>query len=136
MPHDENGYHKCTGCKICEKACPNGSIIITTRKGEVSGKNELDRYVWRQDACVVCNACVQACPFGAIAMTPAFENAVYDRRLLIYSLNKYAGPPANVLAKVEDAETRQKMMEPRERYGGDVPLNGHAFANSRAVEKS
>src|SRR5208283_2076386 len=100
------------------------SIKLITRKDPVSGKVELDRYIWRQDSCTVCYACVQACPFGGIEMRPDFENAVYDRRLLIYTLNRYAGPPASVLDKEKNPEARRKMMEPRDPYGGPVPANG------------
>jgi formate hydrogenlyase subunit 6/NADH:ubiquinone oxidoreductase subunit I len=124
--YEENGYHRCTACRMCEKACPNRSIRILSRKGEISGKNELDRYIWRLDSCIFCNACVQSCPFNALEMGHEFENAVYDRRLLIFTLNRYAGPPASVLNKQENAEIRRKMTEPRDRYGGPVPLNGTA----------
>ena len=123
--YEENGYHRCTACRICEKACPNSSIKILSRKGEITGKNEIDRYIWRLDSCVFCNACVQSCPFNALEMGHEFENAVYDRRLLIFTLNRYAGP--SVLRKVETIEARSKMMEPRDRYGGPVPLNGTAM---------
>jgi NADH-quinone oxidoreductase subunit I len=125
--YEENGYHRCTACRICEKACPNCSIKILSRKSEISGKNELDRYIWRLDSCIFCNACVQSCPFNALEMGHEFENAVYDRRLLIFTLNRYAGPPASVLNKQENTEIRRKMTEPRDRYGGPVPLNGTAI---------
>ena len=122
---EEDGYHRCMACRICEKACPNRSIKILTQKNQISGKIELDRYIWRMDTCVFCNACVQSCPFDALEMGHEFENAVYDRRLLIFTLNRYAGP--SVLRKVESMEARSKMMEPRDRYGGPVPLNGTAM---------
>ena len=125
--YEENGYHRCTACRICEKACPNSSIKVLSRKGEITGKNEIDRYIWRLDSCVFCNACVQSCPFNALEMGHEFENAVYDRRLLIFNLNRYAGPPASVLNKQPDLEIRRKMTEPRDRYGGPVPLNGTAI---------
>jgi NADH-quinone oxidoreductase subunit I len=123
MPHDENGWHRCTACRMCEKACPNNSITIVSRKGPVSGKMELDRHVWRMDSCIFCNNCVLACPFDALAMTHQFENAVHDRRLLIFNLNRYAGPPASVLATTP-AENRAAMIEPRGRYHGPTPMNG------------
>jgi NADH-quinone oxidoreductase subunit I len=122
--YEESGYHRCTACRMCEKACPNGSIKILSRKGEISGKMEIDRYIWRLDTCVFCNACVQSCPFDALEMGHEFENAVYDRRLLIFTLNRYAGPYASILNKEPDLERRKKMMEPRDCYGGPVPLNG------------
>ena len=105
----------------------NGSIKVLTRKGPITGKNELDHYIWRLDSCTVCNACVQVCPFDALEMGHSFENAVYDRRLLIFSLNRYAGPPASVLGAQGDAAVRRQMMEPRGRYDGPVPLNGTAM---------
>ncbi|HPO15909.1 MAG TPA: 4Fe-4S binding protein [Candidatus Hydrogenedentes bacterium] len=126
--YDENGYHLCGGCKMCEKACPNASIKVLNRKGPVTGKLELDRYIWRMDSCTFCNLCVMACPSDALQMTHQFENAVYDRRLLIYNLNRYAGPPAEAMAKL-DEEARKQAMEPRDVYGGPVPLNGEPLPN-------
>jgi NADH-quinone oxidoreductase subunit I len=125
--YEESGYHRCTACRMCERACPNKSIKILSRKGQISGKNELDRYIWRLDTCVFCNACVQSCPFDALEMGPEFENAVYDRRLLIMNLNRYAGPWAAIINKEQDPAVRAKMMEPRDCYGGPVPLNGTAL---------
>lgn len=122
---EEGGYHRCMACGICEKTCPNHSIKILTQKNQITGKIDLDRYIWRLDTCVFCNACVLSCPFDALEMGHEFENAVYDRRLLIFTLNRYAGP--SVLRKVESEEARSKMMEPRDRYGGPVPLNGTAM---------
>jgi NADH-quinone oxidoreductase subunit I len=126
MPHDAEGYHKCTACRQCETACPNGSIKILSRKG-ATGRNELDQYIWRHDSCTFCNACVIVCPFDALAMNGLFESAVYDRRLLVYNLNRYAGPPANALLKVADPEERRKLMEPRTPYSGPIPLLGAAM---------
>ena len=126
LVYEGSGYHRCTGCRICERACPNASIKIISRRG-ASGKIEIDRYIWRMDSCTFCNACVQACPFDALEMTHQFENAVYDRRLLIFTLNRYAGPPASILEKEPDPQKRQAMIEPRDRYGGPVPMSGQSI---------
>jgi formate hydrogenlyase subunit 6/NADH:ubiquinone oxidoreductase subunit I len=136
MIHDSDGYHRCTGCKLCERACPNGSIRVITRKGLLDGVNKLDQYIWRMDSCLLCNACVQACPFGALKMSHTFENAVYDRRLLVYNLNRYAGPPAKVLLAEPDLVKRRQMMEPRGCYQGPLPLNETLTPASPSPDKA
>jgi NADH-quinone oxidoreductase subunit I len=122
--HEEEGWHRCTGCRICEKACPNTSILIETQKGQASAKTEIVRYTWRLDTCTFCNACVQACPHEAIEFDGAFESSVYDRRLLVYNLNTYAGPHAALAAKIEDPETRTASRVPVGRYEGPLPMAG------------
>lgn len=123
LPHDDNGHHKCTVCGICERICPNASIDIRTQQGELTKKKELDRFIWRMDTCTFCNLCVVTCPFDALEMTPEFENAVYDRRLLILTLNRYAGPHAEIMKK-HTPEEQQQMMQPRDPFGGPTPLGG------------
>lgn len=123
LVYNEKGEHQCTGCEICELVCPNRSITIHSRKNVLSKKKELDRFIWRWDICTFCNFCVFACPHEALEMTGNFESAVYDRRLLIYNLNKYAGPPAKELDKLSEEE-RQQVVDLRETYSGPVPLAG------------
>lgn len=130
---DTRWYHNCTGCSKCEEACPNASIRIITRHGDILDDREIDRFVWRLDSCMFCNACVQACPWDAIEMTGGFENAVYDRRLLVYSLNKLAGPRINLIEDEQDPNVRGKMIDWRARYGGPIPLNGTGLPNLPAL---
>jgi RnfABCDGE-type electron transport complex B subunit len=46
---------RCTGCKLCEKACNFEAIKVVDKKAEVSPSN-----------CKKCMACVKACPVKAI----------------------------------------------------------------------
>ena len=128
MIHDENGFHKCTACQLCQMACPNASIRVIQRKGPTTGKPELDYFIWRMDTCTFCNACVMVCPFSVLKMNVSFESAVYDRPLLVYNLTRYAGPTSSVLGKVTDPDERKKMIELREVYSGPVPLCGALLA--------
>ncbi len=90
MFHDENDKHRCTGCGICEKACPNGTISVLTTK-DMSGRKVLARYIYRLSQCTLCNLCTESCPFGAIGMGQEFELAVYDRQDLTFTLNNTQG---------------------------------------------
>ena len=47
---------KCTGCGLCEQACPFGAIII------------VDKLAIIGDECTLCGACVQACNTSAITI--------------------------------------------------------------------
>ena len=125
--YDENNYHKCTACHICEQACPNASIHVVERPKPAVAKVEIDYFVWRLDSCTFCNLCVLVCPFGVLKMNSTFESAVYDQRLLIYNLNTYAGPAASFLGKIADVEERKKAMEARSPYDGATALNGYAL---------
>ncbi len=87
MIHDEKGQHRCTGCGICEKACPNGTISVLTTK-DITGRKVLGRYIYRLSQCTLCNLCIESCPFGAITMGQDFELAAYDRQHLTFILNK------------------------------------------------
>ena len=123
--NNEDGHHGCTGCQICERLCPNGSIIVTKdKKNEATGKPSLDQFIWRQDTCTFCNICVLVCPFDTLEMTGDFESSVYDRRLLVFNLNEYAGPTANQLEKLDDEELAKSQMKPMEKYHGPVPMCG------------
>ncbi len=92
MPHDEQGNNKCIACGLCQQACPNGTIAITTGSiiDQESGKSKKVLIEYRYDlgSCMFCQLCVNACPKGAIEFTNEFENAVFDRSKLIMKLNK------------------------------------------------
>ena len=91
LPHDSSNEHRCTGCTLCEMACPNGSIkIITAIEETEDGKKhkKLDQWVYNLGSCTFCNQCIDACPSDAIQMTNTFEHSQYDRQKLIKILNK------------------------------------------------
>ena len=91
MPHDADGNNKCVACTLCEKACPNGTIKITTEMvtdEEGKKKRRLVDYQYDLGDCMFCELCVQACPHDAIIFTNDFENSTFSRDSLVLHLDK------------------------------------------------
>ena len=91
MPVDEEGKNKCIACKLCEMACPNGTISVISKQVETEdGKKQrvLEDYVYDLGMCMFCELCVNACPHGAIQFVNDFENAVFTREKLVQHLDK------------------------------------------------
>lgn len=88
--YDEEGYHKCTGCKTCERNCPNGTIQITTKMVDLPNgkkKMKLEKYMYDLGSCTFCDLCVLSCPFKAIEFSNDFEQSVFRREALVNQLN-------------------------------------------------
>lgn len=99
MPHDAENRHRCVACGLCQMACPNGTIRVTPQWTEApDGKKKkiLDSYQYDLGRCMFCQLCVRACPHGAIRFNQEFENAVFDRSKLNFTLNR---PGSRVIEK-------------------------------------
>ena len=58
MPHDAEGRNKCIACGLCQSACPNGTIRLTTETvvDPETGKSKkrLARYEYDLGSCMFC----------------------------------------------------------------------------------
>lgn len=91
MPHNEQNEHHCIACRLCQNACPNDTISITSEMIETEdGKKKkiLARYDYDLGSCIFCQLCVNACPHDAITFDQNFEHAVFDRAKLVLRLNR------------------------------------------------
>lgn len=72
----------CTGCKKCERICPNNTIIMETR---VVDGNEHRFPGYFSARCMLCGLCEEVCDRQwAIRHTDQFEDAGYSRDQLYY----------------------------------------------------
>lgn len=97
MPQDAEGNNKCIACKLCEMACPNGTIKVVQKTIETEDgkkKRVLDDYIYDLGECMFCELCVNACPHEAIKFVNDFENSTFGRDKLVLHLDKEKFEPA------------------------------------------
>ena len=77
----EDGRPKCTACMLCETACPDFCISITSAEhGDSPEEKAPLEFRIDLDRCCYCGFCVKACPKDAIHMDTQIMETASDRR--------------------------------------------------------
>lgn len=103
---DFGGHHKCIGCGICQMNCPNGTITLQTKMIDLpDGKKKrvLDKYLYDLGSCTFCMLCVTTCPQNALEFSNDFEQAVFQRHVLVKELNEGLALPPTPAPKPKPA---------------------------------
>ena len=83
----EDGSIRCSACMLCVTVCPSACIEI---RAEEVADSEIEKrarsFQIDMSRCILCGMCAEACPCDAIRLDSGkYENAVFDRSLLIYN---------------------------------------------------
>ncbi|MBN2496634.1 MAG: NADH-quinone oxidoreductase subunit I [Deltaproteobacteria bacterium] len=127
----------CTGCKLCESACPIDCIHVEIAKDE-SGQRMIQRFEIDLSKCMFCGLCVEACPAGGLRHSHEFEGGMGDVRHLYVSFLDEPVPPAKKGKTVEPKPLgsiiRARLARPFDPYRGDRPASGARAPLSRGGE--
>jgi NADH-quinone oxidoreductase subunit I len=121
LNRDEQGRVACTGCFMCETACPAHCIHIEAAESPWPDREKYPvKFEIDELRCIYCGMCEEACPVDAIELTPEYHLVGQSRAEMVFDKEK--------LLAVFDATRNQKPRKnpPITGYSGRPPGGGGA----------
>ncbi len=72
---------KCTGCKLCEQACPADSIIVIEKKAKMRPTHGYPGTDTSINQCIFCGDCMAICPANAIELAVPYNWKYYYKSI-------------------------------------------------------
>ncbi len=125
----ETGELNCTGCVLCEKACPTAAIDIDAPRDPETKKRTVKKFTLDHALCCFCGLCEEACNFAAIKMATKYELSTDNKDDLFWDMDKLQQMGLDV-----KYEPKKKKKKPAPKKAAK-PADGEAPAKEEVKEK-